>query len=88
MKMQQFLKMSAISSLTLHFISTGRDVARKLYQLNDNCINEKGFRYDVRLPCIMSIPDDVERRRKATALTFQTPATPGMDDGRTILLFI
>lgn len=63
-------------------VMIGRDVARKLYQLNASCINEKGFRFDVRLPCIMSLPDDVERRRKATAVTFLAPGTPGMDDAR------
>merc|ERR1712212_1182361 len=40
----------------------GRDVVRKLYALNKRRMNERGYNYDIRLPCIISLKDEVEER--------------------------
>lgn len=49
----------------------GRDVVRKLYALNKRRMNERGYNYDIRLPCIISLKEEVEERelRRAEAQT-------------------
>lgn len=49
----------------------GRDVVRKLYALNKLRMNERGYNYDIRLPCIISLKDEVEER-EAKKLESQT----------------
>ncbi|XP_039251913.1 popeye domain-containing protein 3-like [Styela clava] len=56
-----------------------KDVTAKFYDLNDRCITERGFRYDIRLPCVMSLPEDVEKRNKAFVASHSAPGTPGLD---------
>jgi len=39
-------------------------VVNKLYLLNTNQFNNLGYRYDIRLPMIMSLREDVMEREK------------------------
>lgn len=70
-----------VSSLTTFHVvliqNQGKDVADKLYSLNDRHINQKGFRYDIRLPCIISLTEETERCKKLAAKS--PPGTPDVD---------
>lgn len=42
----------------------GQDVVKKLAGLNSKRFTERGFHYDIRLPCVISLRDDVEGRER------------------------
>jgi len=42
----------------------GQDIVKKLTVLNSRRFTERGFHYDVRLPCVISLRDDVEERER------------------------
>jgi len=41
-----------------------QDVVKKLAGLNSKRFTERGFHYDIRLPCVISLRDDVEGRER------------------------
>jgi len=51
----------------------GRDIVRKLYALNKRRMNERGYNYDIRLPCIISLKDEVEEREQKRAEATSSP---------------
>uniref|UniRef100_H2Y533 POPDC1-3 domain-containing protein n=1 Tax=Ciona savignyi TaxID=51511 RepID=H2Y533_CIOSA len=59
----------------------GSDIAKKLYSLNSRQFTERGFHYDIRLPCVMSLRDDVRKREQKKES--ETPGTPSdcLDQG-------
>uniref|UniRef100_H2XQN4 Uncharacterized protein n=2 Tax=Ciona intestinalis TaxID=7719 RepID=H2XQN4_CIOIN len=52
----------------------GSDVAKKLYSLNARQFTDRGFHYDIRLPCVMSLRDDVRKREQKKLSS--SPGTP------------
>jgi len=52
------------------------DILKKLNSLNSRRFTERGFHYDVRLPCVISLRHDVEERERR-ALAQQTPNLAG-----------
>jgi len=50
---------------------------KKLYALNTRHFNARGFHYDIRVPCIMSVRDDaLEREKKRQETLASQPGTP------------
>ncbi|CAK8685894.1 unnamed protein product [Clavelina lepadiformis] len=60
----------------------GRDVVMKLFALNSRQFNERGFYYDIRLPCVMSLRDEVQRRERKRQENASEPATPSLSARR------
>jgi len=54
----------------------GQDIIKKLSSLNSKRFTERGFAYDVRLPCVISLRDEVEDREKRV-LAQMTPNQAG-----------
>jgi len=52
------------------------DIMKKLNSLNSKRFTDRGFHYDVRLPCVISLRQDVEERERR-ALAQQTPNLAG-----------
>jgi len=67
-------KQKQLNKLFNCFISL--DVLKKLNSLNSRRFTERGFHYDVRLPCVISLRQDVEERERRT-LAQQTPNLAG-----------
>lgn len=59
----RIIQIQHVSKL-FHDYFSGRDVVRKLYALNKRRMNERGYNYDIRLPCIISLKDEVEEREQ------------------------
>jgi len=54
----------------------GADIVKKLGVLNSRRFTDRGFHYDIRLPCVISLRDDVEERERRM-LAQMTPNQAG-----------